>query len=215
MIFVAAMLLASVSPKGWAGQIRERSAREDRCAQTIGREFWTIRQTRKVSNRTFDHTKAETCTGNGFCAKNTCVQTLDNKASILFRTPTNELADSYDLAGSSIDNWNHFPASQASAAAHESAFVLQLKSQVEIPEFWKLVQTCSQVAPFAVGFADEHLSWTMFAQTVAHVAVPGAGVVVGQPMKAKTNKNGMTSAFTPNNIRLFMWMSPRNSVRFQ
>jgi hypothetical protein len=73
---------------------------------------------------------------------------------------------------------DHLPASHASAAAHETAAERQARFHFAIPEFWKLVQTCSQVAPFAVGFADGQASLTMFAQTVAQVA-DGFGVGVG------------------------------------
>jgi len=49
-----------------------------------------------------------------------------------------------------------------------------------MPEFCTLVQTASQLAPFAVGLALGQWSLTMFAQTVAHVED-----VVGQPNNNK------------------------------
>jgi hypothetical protein len=57
-----------------------------------------------------------------------------------------------------------------------------------MPEFWKLAQTCSQVAPFAVGFADGQLSLTMFAPTVAHVAFAGVGVGLDAHDASETRK---------------------------
>jgi len=83
--------------------------------------------------------------------------------------------------------FGHLPASQASAAAHETAAVRQARSSLAIPEFWKLVQTCSQVEPFAVGFADGHPNLTMFAHTVAQV-VEGVG---GQAESENAKRMGM------------------------
>ena len=86
----------------------------------------------------------------------------------------------------------HCPSSQASAAAHETALARQPRFNLVIPEFWKLVQTCSQVAPFAVGFADGQPKCTMFAQTDAQVAELGG---VGHDAKEKAKKTGMRKRF--------------------